>query len=429
MLPAYLKKIVSQGIVLSILGACPVAAIAADWGGHIKYRYSTEQYSDSSLFRPAFGHNSEDHGADFRLKFHQRQGQWSVDVHYQLQARHGDSLELRNRFPTLSLLPDSAPNDDRRLMRLTRTFHEDDREVRLHRLDRLSVAWHSPQWVARIGRQAISWGNGLFYTPMDIFNPFDPAAIDKEYKNGDDMFYGQWLSATGSDLQLVWVVRRDPLTQQIENEQASQALKYHGFFSDGEGEVDLLLAQHFDDDILGVGLLHNIGEGIWRGDLTLSRSESSTVVSFVNSLSWSWVGWEKNMSAILEYYYNGFGELDSEPSLASIQNNDRLTERLARGELYTLGRHYLATSLTVEVTPLLRVTPNLFAGLQSPSALAQLVVEYDVTQSMRLLSALEIPLGPDGSEFGGIQVPGVGTNASRYLSRDSRLTLQLGWYF
>ena len=31
------------------------------------------------------------------------------------------------------------------------------------------------------------------FNAMDIFNPFDPAAVDTEYKVGDDMFYGQYL--------------------------------------------------------------------------------------------------------------------------------------------------------------------------------------------------------------------------------------------
>ena len=59
----------------------------------------------------------------------------------------------------------------------------------------------------RFGRQALSWGNGLFYAPMDLVNPFDPAAIDTEYKAGDDMLYLQYLQDSGNDLQAAVVVR------------------------------------------------------------------------------------------------------------------------------------------------------------------------------------------------------------------------------
>ncbi|RRJ82795.1 hypothetical protein D0544_13150 [Aestuariirhabdus litorea] len=406
---------------------------AAELGGHLKGRIGVEQYPAHSLFRDVLGDSARDQGADLRLRFGERAGRWSFEAHYQLQARQGDGVELQNRLPLSGLLPDSAPNDERRLMRLTHVISEGRRDLRLHRLDRLSIGWQNPRWVARVGRQAISWGNGLFYAPMDIFNPFDPAAIDKEYKSGDDLFYGQWLSDGGADLQLVWVVRRDPLSQSVDPEQASQALKYHGFFSLGrdedEGEFDLLLARHYDDPLLGLGLLHNLGEGIWRGDFTLTRSDHRTVASLVSSLSWSWVGWNKNMSGALEYYYNGFGERAGTPGLEAVVDNRELLERLVRGELYALGRHYLAASLTLEATPLLRLTPTLFTGLQGPSALAQLRLEYDMTQSMRVLAALEQPIGPRGTEFSGIEASALAPLPRRYLSRQSRLTLQLGWYF
>ena len=56
-----------------------------------------------------------------------------------------------------------------------------------HRLDRLSVTFQ-PYWgTLQIGRQALTWGNGFLFNPMDLFNPFSPTQIDREYKPGDDM--------------------------------------------------------------------------------------------------------------------------------------------------------------------------------------------------------------------------------------------------
>ena len=42
-----------------------------------------------------------------------------------------------------------------------------------------------------------------------------------------------------------------------------------------------------------------------------------------------------------------------------------------------------------------------------------------------LLGAVGLPLGPSGTEFGGIESGGPG----RYLSRGPSLLLQLNWYF
>ncbi len=141
----------------------------------------------------------------------------------------------------------------------------------MHRLDRLSVGFTTERSAWRFGRQAISWGNGMVFTPMDVFNPFDPAAVDKEYKTGDDMLYGQYGFDNGNDLQGVAVVRRDPVTGQVEQDQSSLAFKYHGFL--GMNEYDLLAAEHYGDRILGLGGNVALGGAVWRGDLTWTRTD------------------------------------------------------------------------------------------------------------------------------------------------------------
>ena len=96
-----------------------------------------------------------------------------------------------------------------------------------------------------------------------------------------------------------------------------------------------------------------------------------------------------------------------------------------RGELYTLGRRYAAASMTIEVTPLFRFTPNLFVNLEDPSALAQWVVDYDWRQNLQLLAALNLPVGPTGTEYGGIETPVEG----RYLATGAGVFIQLAAYF
>ena len=281
--------------------------------------------------------------------------------------------------------------------------------------------------VARIGRQAVSWGNGLIYTPMDFFNPFDPAAVDKEYKTGDDMLYGQYLVDNGDDLQAVWVIRRN-LDGDVSKNVNSLAAKYHGFA--GETEFDILVAEHFDDSIFGLGAVSSIGGAVWRGDITLtltddSTAESGNVFSAVTSLSYSWVSWGHNVSGILEYFYNGFGIDDGNYSPDVLADNPELVERILRGELFTLGRHYIAASAMVEMTPLWLLTPNIFLNASDGSLLVQLVSSYDIKQDIQLLAAIGLPAGPDGSEYGGIDsgVPG------KPLSFGASLFVQLAVYF
>jgi hypothetical protein len=401
------------------LAASPRASLA----GHSKYQFYSQYYPEESLFRDAFGSSSTDHYFETRLKFAAAISRLDFNADYQLIAIHADTLRLAETLPDSALPVGSVISDSRRWMNLTYSLGDVDSTVVVHRLDRVSIGLTTERSVWRLGRQAISWGNGLLFTPMDVFNHFDPAAVDKEYKTGDDMLYGQYLFANGNDLQGVAIVRRDPSSGAVEFDQSSLAIKYHGFL--GQGEYDLLAAEHFDDRILGLGGNISLGGAVWRGDLTWTQTDRRDVISAVTSLSYSWTWGGKNISGLVEYYYSGFGQADSAYTPGDLAGNPDLLQRLERGELFTLGRRYLGISATVEITPLFLLSPNVFVNVEDPSALAQVVAQVDVHQDLMLLCALNLPLGPRGSEYGGIAVPEVDS----YLSSGAALFAQLAWYF
>jgi hypothetical protein len=391
-------------------------------GGHAKYLFLVSTFPDDSLFRDVIDTPSVNQFGDLRLKFGWQKDRVGLAADYQFIAGKGDGFVLASGLPGNLLIPRRVPSDQFRLMDLTHVISESSDSIVEHRLDRLYIDVTTTSTVARIGRQAISWGNGLIYAPMDFFNPFDPSAVDKEYKTGDDMLYGQYLRQNGDDAQAVWVFRRD-LAGEVTSDVDSIAAKYHGFAA--ESEYDLLLAEHFDDTIAGIGVITNIGGAIWRGDITLTDTETDEVFSLVTSLSYSWIGWGKNISGIIEYFYNGFGIADGNYSPAALASNPDLVERIVRGELFTLGRNYVAASAMVELTPLWMLTPNVFINASDGSMLMQLVSSYDLRQDWRFLSALGLPAGPAGTEYGGIDsgVPG------KTLSAGISLFAQLAWYF
>ena len=391
-------------------------------GGHAKYFFLLNSFPDDSLFLDYIDSPTVDHKGDLRLKFDWQKDKLQVAADYQLIAAHGDGFELANSLPVNALIADPVPSDKYRLFDLTQVISENSDSALLHRLDRLYLGVTGKQAVVRIGRQAISWGNGLIYTPMDFFNPFDPSAVDKEYKTGDDMLYGQYLKQNGDDMQAVWVVRRN-VNGNVSSDVDSIAAKYHGFA--GDKEYDLLIAQHFNDNVFGVGGLSDIGGALWRGDITLTDTQTDNVFSLVTSLSYSWTGWGHNISGIAEYFYNGFGQADENYSPAALVANPDLVERIVRGELFTLGRHYVALSAMIEMTPLWLLTPNVFINVGDGSFLAQLVTSYDLKQNWQLLAALTTPVGSSGTEYGGID-SGI---AGKQLSTGPGIFAQLAWYF
>jgi hypothetical protein len=228
---------------------------------------------------------------------------------------------------------------------------------------------------------------------MDLVNPFDPTTIDTEYKTGDDMLYVQYLRGNGDDVQSAIVFRRDLQSGDVDSDEATIALKYHGFA--GEDEFDVLVAESHDDTVIGLGGTRSIGGAIWRGDVVFTDASDESMVEVVTNLSYSWTRNDRNVSGTAEYYYDGS------------------------------DRHYLAASLMIEMSPLWMMTPTVVSNVDDPSALFQLVTQYSLSDNMTFLGSINIPLGANGTEFGG---PDAGV-PNRYLSFDAGVFAQFAWYF
>lgn len=352
-----------------------------EFDGHTKLRMVGQTYPSDSLFRDLAGSSSVDAIAEARLNLGAKSSGWSFRADYQL-------LGIHSKFLSLGL-----PNDDRRLFDLTEVISDGSEHAWLHRLDRLWAGYAGRKVVVRAGRQALSWGNGLYFHPLDLVNPFDPTTIDTEYKTGDDMLYGQYLRDNGHDLQAAAVFRRDPLNGDRDSDQGTVALKYHGFA--GEYEYDLLVGENIGDTVLGLGAVGSLGGAVWRSDLVVTDADDETRVELVANLSYSWTWSGKNVSGAGEYYRSGD------------------------------DRNYFAGSLMVELSPLWTLTPTLVGNFDDPSALLQIITQYSLGDNATFLGSLNLPLGGSGTEFGGPEtgIPG------RYLSYDAGIFAQLAWYF
>jgi len=204
-------------ILFAITAAFPGEVLSQeteyDFGGHIKGRLLGQSFPDNSAFKQLVGSTALDIESDLRLNFEASKDRWSFDAAYQLFAGYGDRIDPTGLLP--GGLGNRLPNDDHRFFNLTATIDDDGKFVALHRLDRLSIGYTNDKAVVRLGRQALSWGNGLIFSPMDIVNPFDPTQVDTEYKAGDDMLYAQYLRDNGDDIQFSYVARRNPTRAQL----------------------------------------------------------------------------------------------------------------------------------------------------------------------------------------------------------------------
>lgn len=393
-------------VLLACLSGIGPVAQAEGWetGGHLKYQYAHTDYRAADV-AAVFGDDpAQDHGLEGRLKAEWRARGWDLAAHYEVLAVAGDSVATRRALAAAALLPrgtvSGLPDDRHRLFDLTDDFMDEPRAAAVHRLDRLSAGYTRGSTTLRLGRQAVSWGNGLVFQVLDFVNPFAPLAIDKDYKTGEDLLYGQWLWSGSGDMQFMALPRRDPLTGELDHEQASHAMKLH--WRTTGLDVDALIARHYDRTLLGAGLVKSLGGAVGRFDVLHTEiAGRDGVWSAVANLDYSWMLFGKNMYGFAEYFRNGFGARDEAGTLAP---DPELTARLARGELYNLGRDIAALGVQVELAPLVNVFGTLVANLNDGSRIAQLRAVWDMRENLVLMAGLTLPAGERGSEYGGIPV-------------------------
>jgi hypothetical protein len=403
--------------VLALVAAlAPAPAIADPWqlGGHVKYQYTRIDYRADDL-GALFGDDpANDNSFDLRLKAERRAGAWDFAAHYELLGLAGDSVATRRAldaagFPQRGPV-NGLPDDRTRLFDLTDELVDKERTVAVQRLDRLSVGYTSARASVRFGRQAISWGNGLVFQPLDFVNPFSPFVIDKDYKTGDDLLFGQWLPTVAQELQGIIVPRRDPDTHDVESAESTYAAKYRRRFE--TFGLELLAARHYDENLAAASLVRSVGGAVWRLDVSATDSATEgTVLSAVTNLDYSWTWWDTNFYGYVEYFRNGFGESDA----ANYANpNPGLAARLARGELFTLARDYVALGGQIELTPLVNLFVNAVRNLNDASHVLQLRGVYDWQQNVQLMTGVNLPFGDRGDEYGGVAVaPGAYAAAGR----------------
>jgi hypothetical protein len=258
--------------------------------------------------------------------------------------------------------------------------------------------------VIRAGRQAVTWGHGMLFNPMDLFNPFSPSDIEREYKIGDDMVLTQFSVDSIGDFQFLYVPRREPVSGDVEWDQSSLAGKLH--IAKNTTEFDIMAAKHYKDTVVGIGSVGYLGDTAWRLDGVWTFIDkgcnSDDYLSFVANIDYSWVGWGKNFYGYMEYYFNGL----CHNRYTDSYTNQNISDRFERGELYTLGRNYLSGHVRVEFHPLFNAYLTVINNVEDPSGVFQPRAAWDITQNAQITVGGNIYYGGRDTEYGGYKIAG-----------------------
>ena len=295
-----------------------------------------------------------------------------------------------------------------------------DRFEYRHEIDRAFIAYR-PDWGAvTIGRQAIGLGRALMFSAVDVFSPFSPAEVDREWRRGVDAVRLECKLTDRSSAEIIGVFG--------ESWDESAALcRIRGYLGNLDGEF--IIGKRARDFMVAGVVSAVVGDAAVHGELAFygtpdNHPDGGTfgndhlVSKAVLGGSYTFnVG--NGLTLFGEYHYNGFGIKDTDQTHVLFRNED-LQERLLRGDGQSLGRHALGLQLTYPINQmwtcglLVLQNPVDGSGLVSPS------VRWDFSQTGSLSIHAFAPWG---------QSPESGHIRSEYGSAPFSLFSQVNFHF
>jgi hypothetical protein len=290
-----------------------------------------------------------------------------------------------------------------RYTRLAWELEETDDFLWVHELDRMAATVSVSRLDLIFGRQAITWGTGRFWQPTDLFSPFAPLQVDREFKAGNDA--ARLLLALGNFTQaeFVWAFGRDADPDRSAGVGKLKTLvkDYDVSVLGGWVQTDTVGGGDFAGDLGGTGIgLH--GEVLFN-----HVRDRADYLDLLIGLDYRFPG--KGPYLLGEYYYYGVGAANPEGLNQVLLDN----RPLSRGTLL-LGRHNLGLGAGYEIFPILTGMFNVLVNLTDPSAILNPVLEYSVADNAAATAWCTIPLG-EAPTFvlpaGGLGVPDVLLNS------------------
>ena len=346
------------------------------------------ELANTDVLAPSVKSPMTDLRMDLRLMFKHANGPIRIEFDPTLTWTGGDAVEV---LSASSLPLDQLPgNDSRRYFDWSSEVHSNDENRLVTRVDRLSIAFRQPSWSVQIGRQAVSWGNGLVFQPLDLFSPFAPTTIDREFKPGVDSVLFESLVGRSNELQLLWIGRKD---ESAVAQPHTMAMKWHTQLS--EFSIDLIVAEHIGDEFAAFSLSLPVAGSLLRLETSRLCSQSSCTMSGLANIDYTLSLGPTLLYVFGELYHNGFG-------LAQVTDRvpDALSERFARGELFTLMKNYGSLGLNVTWHPLWSQSFIYLNNLEDQSGLVQTAVNYEPGDASRMQFGVSVPFGDENTEFG-----------------------------
>lgn len=241
--------------------------------------------------------------------------------------------------------------------------------IHRHELDRAYVSLHLPFLELSVGRQAVGLGRGVLFSAVDLFSPFSPLEVDREWRRGIDAVHAEMRIPEVPELSADLIAAFGAVQGG-----ALQSWSMVGRIRALIGDVDaaLIAGRRGEDLVLGGVVSANIGDAEMHSELSLFRTNAEGIGPgllgsdrYVGKalLGGSYVfDVHRGLHAVLEYHYSGFGvsRIAKSPALLF---DPAFQLRMVRGDSQLLGRHVIALVLSGELIDDLSAS---LSYLQSP---------------------------------------------------------------
>ncbi|HET7699015.1 MAG TPA: hypothetical protein VFK57_25070 [Vicinamibacterales bacterium] len=254
-------------------------------------------------------------------------------------------------------------------------------------IDRAAVRLRLPRMDVTAGRQAIGWGRGTLFGAVDLFAPFTPLEVDREWRRGVD--------AVRAEIKITDRVSMDAVAAFDRTRAGSTgAVRVRGYSR--RIDLEVLGGSRAGEPFAGTAASAAIGDMEFHADASFFRADGAAVGKAVAGGSYR-IPLGKGIFTCAEYHYSGFGARASS-GIAAALGDPRFRARYLRGDTQILGRHALAVLASYEHSAAVSASAQ---WLHSPSDASGLVVPsitYTVDDRWSVLSSIYLPYGRGGRD-------------------------------
>ena len=293
-----------------------------------------------------------------------------------------------------------------------------------HEIDRASVSFDlelaGHRGRVTLGRQAVGMGRGVIFGAVDVFAPFSPLEVDRDWRRGVDAARADFAltDTTSFDVTAAFGADHD-------HDAVVARLRGYSPGSGADGELivgrrarDWMYAGVFSRPVGGAEAhcelaVFEIPEHAGDGELFGADHLTARLV-IGGSYNFAGVG-EGGLKVFAEYHYSGFGVSSIEHAVAR-RDDSVFLERFARGDMQILGQHAVAVQALYEIADAWSLAATWIASPADGSGIVAPTLTWSVSDAATMILGAYFPYGPGSSH---------GTLRSEYGASPATLLVQL----